>query len=48
MTMSRRAAIGAAATLVVAPPLLDGRDAAAQGAAPPAVGPASTASMSVR
>jgi glyoxylase-like metal-dependent hydrolase (beta-lactamase superfamily II) len=40
MTMTRRAAIGAAATVLAAPPLLVGRGAAAQGSAPPAVGPA--------
>lgn len=40
MTTTRRAAIGAAAGLLAAPPLLGLRDAAAQGAAPPVVGPA--------
>lgn len=38
--ITRRAAIGATATLLAAPPLLRARDAAAQAAAPPAAGPA--------
>jgi glyoxylase-like metal-dependent hydrolase (beta-lactamase superfamily II) len=40
MTTTRRAAIGAAAGLLAAPPLLGLRDAAAQGSAPAQVGPA--------
>ncbi|WP_198369054.1 MBL fold metallo-hydrolase [Roseomonas rosulenta] len=40
MTLSRRAAIGAAATLYAAPTLLHARHAAAQASAPPVVGPA--------
>ena len=40
MTLSRRAAIGAAATLLAAPPLLRAPRAAAQAAPPPVVGPA--------
>jgi glyoxylase-like metal-dependent hydrolase (beta-lactamase superfamily II) len=40
MTTTRRAAIGAAATMLAVPPLLRARDAAAQGAAPAPIGPA--------
>jgi glyoxylase-like metal-dependent hydrolase (beta-lactamase superfamily II) len=40
MSITRRATIGAAATLLAAPPLLGARGASAQAAPPPVVGPA--------